>query len=247
MDKERVREEFNSVAQDHRKEGYEFWRWKSNPNKRTDFEQTRISIEKHLVKKAKNALEIGCGPGTWTKMIVKKTENLDLLDISKEMLNEAKSVIGNRANYILGDFEKHIFPEQSRYDLIVSIRALEYMSDKEAVVEKLFTLLRKGGRVFIITKNPYAELRKRVPFIGMFSKTPEIHTGWIYYRDLEKLFRKAGFRDIKTYPVVWHPYFVYRTKIHNTLTRQIHKKTHNKPIGDKCRRFIESYLITAKR
>lgn len=243
-----VKEEFNQVAY-HYKEGYEYWRWESTEGKKVDFEQTAKSIKYHLNNyKFDRLLEIGCGAGTWTRLLVDKTEKLDLLDISKNMIEIVKSKLGDKnINYLVGDFQQFDFPESAEYDGIVSVRALEYMENKEKVIKKIYKLLKKRGTVFIITKNPKRELRQRVPFLDMFLETPKLHRDWIGPEDLSNIFKEAGFKDIEIYPVVIQPFFIFRTGLHNKMASTIHNRTYNRPFNNKYSRFIESYMIKGKK
>lgn len=50
-------------------------------------------------------LEIGCGTGNFTKILMDKFKGIDALDISKEMVTIAKGKTGNKVNYHVVDFE----------------------------------------------------------------------------------------------------------------------------------------------
>jgi ubiquinone/menaquinone biosynthesis C-methylase UbiE len=243
MDERFLKEEFDRSAEEHG--DYEYWRWKSSPAKRSDYSRTYSCIRQHLGgRRFRRVLEIGCGPGTWSRILLKNSGSLDLVDVSKSMLSRAERALGRgKARYIEGDFQSVRL--RPGYDLIASFRALEYMEEKEKVMRKIYMLLKPGGRVMIITKNPKRELRKRLPLVGRISKTPKLHSKQIGHRELSALFRKAGFRDIRVHPVIVHPFLLFQTKMHVKISEKIYGRGCEMPMQDKYLRFIESYLIKA--
>ena len=142
-------------------------------------------------------LELGSGAGTWTKLFLEKCPDakFDLVDISGEMLDQAKENLGSYQNirYFEADFLD--FKPDKQYDLFFSSRALEYVPDKKRAVLKIAGLLRSGGRGFIITKTP-KYLRARV----FGRKIPRLHQGQIAPRKLKQLLSEAGFKNIAIYP-----------------------------------------------
>jgi ubiquinone/menaquinone biosynthesis C-methylase UbiE len=241
-----LEEEFDGAAKGH-KGGYERWRWMRNTGTRLDYERTKECIVKFFGKsRPLRMLEIGCGPGIWSRIFLKASKKLDLLDISKGMLDAARDVLGDgKVRYLLGDFQTFEFPESRKYDYIASIRSLEYMDHKPKAIKKMHSLLKKGGKIMIITKSPASELRKKVPLLGIVSKTPKLHRDQIRHDELEKMMMDAGFRKVKSHPVVIHPFFLFRTSLHNEISSRLYRKGHKMRM--KKSRFIESYMTTAEK
>jgi len=136
---------------------YEHARWHANSLVHAQYKMMCSLFDTHIaVSSCKNILEIGPGPGTWTKMLQKQAPaaKLTLLDISSEMLLRAKNNLAGskRVTFIEGDFiEKDI---RDLFDCVFSSRAIEYMEDKEALVQKLWDITLPGAQVVLITKTP---------------------------------------------------------------------------------------------
>lgn len=201
MKNEQIKEIYNRKAGTE----YEVRRWKETPLLRAGYRMTRHTIERHLLQSSSfyftHCLEVGPGPGTWTKLFIEKfpRAHFDLIDISDQMLKQARNVLKEKENirYIGSDFLK--FEPDRQYDFFFSSRTLEYISEKPAAVNKIFELLEAGKRGFIITKTPHytrARLRGR--------KFSRLHRGQVIPRDLRYLLEKRGFLDVNLYPATIH-------------------------------------------
>jgi tRNA (cmo5U34)-methyltransferase len=106
---------------------------------------------------AENMLDIGCGAGNNSIMIVrgKPGLNCDLVDLSLPMLERAKERlskenVGEVKTYH-GDFRDISLP-RSHYDLIVAAAVLHHLrddSDWELCFRKIYDLLKPGGALFV--------------------------------------------------------------------------------------------------
>ena len=106
---------------------------------------------------AKKMLDIGCGAGNNSIMIVRGIPGLDcdLIDLSRPMLERAKERLSKeRAGEIRafqGDFRDIPLPH-SHYDLIVAAAVLHHLrddSDWEYCFRKIYDLLKPGGALFV--------------------------------------------------------------------------------------------------
>lgn len=102
-------------------------------------------------------LDIGCGAGNNTlKLLQKRPDiNCDLLDISLPMLEKAQERISNRTTghvkIIHDDFRTATLSANS-YDVIFAAAVFHHLRDDadwEKAFQKLYTLLRVGGSVWI--------------------------------------------------------------------------------------------------
>ena len=119
---------------------------------------------------SENILEIGCGPGTWTRELQANSRAITALDLSFGMISQARSYVANpKVSFIQGDFISVAFPDM-QYDRIVSVRVLEYFKDKKLVLEKCYSLLNPGGRLVIITKSPGLIWKYRAKFYNRMKK-----------------------------------------------------------------------------
>ena len=155
MNTDKVKEKYNSDIQNKYKDGYESERWFSNEVQKANYYMTLNRIKKLALPINFNiCLELGPGHGTWTKELLKthKKARFDLVDISGEMLRLVKERFRDKdnINYIEGDWL--VYKLNAKYDFFFSIRAIEYIPQKEKVVEKIMSSLKHHGTGFIITK-----------------------------------------------------------------------------------------------
>lgn len=123
----------------------------------------RISLEliteasKRIVPHAENLLDVGCGAGNYTLMMLSKVENLNctLVDLSKPMLDKAFERVSQATNkkvrILQGDI-REVDLEENHFDIILAGAVLHHLRDDqdwEATFSKLYRLLRPGGCLMI--------------------------------------------------------------------------------------------------
>ncbi|XKT75426.1 MAG: class I SAM-dependent methyltransferase [Patescibacteria group bacterium UBA2103] len=182
---------YNTQMPEKQGRDYEHARWHANPRVKAQYEMMCSLFDSHIsVSSCKNILEIGPGPGTWTKVLHSQAPEakFTLLDISREMLARAKDNLKDEASisFIEGDFIETDIHDS--FDCVFSSRAIEYMEDKEALVSKLWKVTTPGGQVVLITKTPK-------PFLNMLRgrKLSGLHQGQITSRRLQSLLQAQGF------------------------------------------------------
>jgi len=192
-----VQEKYNSEDRTLYEEG----RWDSSPVARAGFILTREAIERSVLphlSRTKEYLELGPGPGTWTKVIraTIPSAQMHLVDISSSMLASAKKNLGEDSafTYTESDFLK--WSPAKEYDLFFSSRAIEYFPDKRPVVATIAHALKKGGEAFLITKLPHYH---RMKLLG--KKVGAFHEGQVTPQFLTELFRNVGMRSVDIRPV----------------------------------------------
>jgi len=117
---------------------------------------------------------------------------------------------------IVADFNKKLPLEDESYDGIFSKYAIEHISwhNVEGFIDEIYRILRPDGKAIIITANTYEQCKKIVEK-GVNKGTVEMLFGSQEFPDhggahktgfspeyAEKLFKKAGFTMVKTFP---HP------------------------------------------
>ncbi|MGC9352949.1 MAG: class I SAM-dependent methyltransferase [Mariniphaga sp.] len=123
----------------------------------------KISLElitesaKRIVPNAENLLDIGCGAGNLTLMMLSKLENLNctLVDLSKPMLDKAFERVSQQTDNIVtiiqGDVRDVELPKK-HYDIILAGAVLHHLRDDndwETTFRKLFKLLKPNGCLMI--------------------------------------------------------------------------------------------------
>lgn len=108
-------------------------------------------------------LDAGCGTGIFTLDILSSGSKVIGLDLSLPMLMRAKKKLkGYPFQMVLADILNLPFQESS-FDKVVSVTALEFIEDGKTAVGELFRVTKTGGRVMVATLNslsPWA-LRRR--------------------------------------------------------------------------------------
>jgi radical SAM/Cys-rich protein len=152
-------------------------------------------------------LDLGCGTGRDSYILsrlvgekgfvygIDMTENQ--IDIAKKYIDEQTSRFGYRkpnVMFILDYIEnvgKHFSGES--LDLVISNCVINLVEDKESVVREIYRILKYGGEFYF--SDIYAD--RRIP--GHLRKNPVLYGeclgGALYFRDFERLSKKAGFSD----------------------------------------------------
>lgn len=123
----------------------------------------KISLEliteasKRIVPNAENLLDIGCGGGNYSLMMLSKIPDLNctLVDLSKPMLDKAFERVSKKTNrkveILQGDIRDIQLPE-NHFDIILAGAVLHHLRDDfdwETTFEKLFKLLKPDGCLMI--------------------------------------------------------------------------------------------------
>jgi len=232
---------YNEVMPNKQGDDYEVARWHNTPIASVGYEQTNAAIRKYLPSTLQPAsiLEIGPGAGTWTKVLVEKYPEtlMTLLDISREMLDRARTALGDdRIMYIESAFDD--FTSNEQFELIFSSRMLEYMEDKETFAAKVADLLTSGGSAVLTTKLPhYTRLRLQGKRVSNF------HTGQIAPVRLGQLLEKNGLK-VQTIAAVTVNVPVFKSAKLNRLAGKLIGRLPLNPVTNTC---VESYLIVATK
>jgi SAM-dependent methyltransferase len=232
-----MREFYNRKSRNISTKGYEYARWFSTPVKRRQYKFSTISLLFHLKDiDFKSCLEVGCGPGTWTKLLIKKypKAKFSCLDISKEMIRQFKENIkAENVEAIVDNFLEHDF-KKKKFDFIFCSRAIEYIPNKPKVIEKFASLLKKNGKCIVVTSPPHPRVLAIKRAFG--KKIDKEHTKRISVDSMHRLLKKNGFKNIEFYPILFSDFFLIPTSF-------LFRKFYNKRWGVVSKMFASSYLV----
>ena len=93
----------------------------------------------------KAILDVGCGTGRLLKKLERMGANAVGIDISKQMVEKAKS-----KSLLAFQTDISDFAWSEPFDVVVSVLTFNYIEDKAAAFEKIWSLLKPGG-TFIIS------------------------------------------------------------------------------------------------
>ena len=123
----------------------------------------KISLEliteasKRIIPTAENLLDIGCGAGNYSLMMLSKLPNLNctLVDLSKPMLDKALERVSQKTSkkveILQGDI-REVPLKENHFDIILAGAVLHHLrddSDWETTFSKLYMLLKPGGCLMI--------------------------------------------------------------------------------------------------
>jgi SAM-dependent methyltransferase len=207
---------------------YQHMRWFKTRLTQAEYDITRtVLLEDLMLSADTRALEIGCGPGTWTREVAPLVGQLTAVDISAEMIEQARQYVeADNVSFVHSDVA--LLPLQEKYDAVFSVRVVEYLEDWEPVVTRLLDAVAPGGRAVIITKTPISVYRGtgRYLAVGRYGRRvlrrlrgipqPPTEPFWQKYlppTKLADLFEERGLEQVLIRPVIYGlPIFVRGTK-----------------------------------
>lgn len=129
----------------------------------THFERSLTGLTDALLsfaapKPGMAVLDIGCGAGTTTDAVAKLVSPGKAvgLDISEPLIEAAREVNGERAEYILADASDYAFSPE--YDLVISRLGVMFFADPVKSFANIRTSLRRGGKLAFICWRPQSEI-----------------------------------------------------------------------------------------
>jgi ubiquinone/menaquinone biosynthesis C-methylase UbiE len=165
------------------------------------------------------------------------------LDISQEMIKRAQQRLAEsstKIKYMNVDFLQNNL-ESNSFDNIISIRNLEYFSDKKAFLNETYRLLKKNGNLLLITKNP--------TYSSNVSNRKLLHTSQINIDDLLQMLISCGYKIKCIHPAIFGKLF--RFSLFRGLFSLIHRIINLLPIGmtrSKTLSYLsESFLVYAEK
>jgi 2-polyprenyl-3-methyl-5-hydroxy-6-metoxy-1,4-benzoquinol methylase len=130
-------------------------------------------------------LEIGCGIGNMTEILI-KYGNVTATDYDKYYIANAKKRLKNKVKVGFGDAETgKFFFKNRKFDVVINFNVLEHIKNDEAAIENMGNVLKKGGKLAIVTpahKILFGTLDKNLDHYRRYSKD-----------DISEKFVKAGF------------------------------------------------------
>jgi SAM-dependent methyltransferase len=115
---------------------------------------------RQLPQGCQRALDVGCGAGAFAAQLAQRSKQVDAVDRSAAMIEEAKRRTPDNVNCVLADVLVDPLPSKD-YDAIFSITALHHMPLQDAL-PVLADALRAGG-VLAAVALPRPDPRRELP------------------------------------------------------------------------------------
>ena len=156
--------------------------------------QRRVSVFWKLFRdqklpKTSKILDVGCGAGTYVRLLGEAGYQVVGLDYSFPTLQRAKSADSqNRYRFLEGDAYCLPFPDE-KFDVIISIGIFQAIEHSQRVVDELVRVLRPNGLLIVECLNGRGiaalisrmskKARETVPRVRTYS--PNIVEGWFLH------------------------------------------------------------------
>jgi ubiquinone/menaquinone biosynthesis C-methylase UbiE len=105
---------------------------------------------KHIAVRCEAALDIGCGTGTFTRLLAKRSNRVVALDLSPRMIEVAKARSKHNSNieFQVADATRWAFPVEE-FDCVVSIATLHHLPIEDTLL-KMRETLKVGGTLAVL-------------------------------------------------------------------------------------------------
>lgn len=104
-----------------------------------------------------NALDAGCGRGNYTRILLKRAQEVSALDYSEDHIDALKRRLGHLSQLSLHVGSADNLPfENEQFDLVVHSEVLEHIDDDKKVLSEIFRVMQPGGRLIISVPVPPA-------------------------------------------------------------------------------------------
>ncbi len=122
--------------------------YKTNFGKKVDFLE-KIAISKLLSNiKPTKILEIGCGTGHWTEFFCSLNFNVTAIDISKPMIEIAKTKNISCANFMVANASNLDF-ESNFFELVAAITVLEFTDNPIQVLNEMYRVAKINSKLIV--------------------------------------------------------------------------------------------------
>lgn len=152
----------------------------------------------NLIKKNLKLLDIGCGNGFFLEEVIK----LGLKDVwgvepGAASVEKASKKIKPRIKADI--FKNGLFPKNS-FDLVCCFHTLDHIVDPNMFLRNVYSVLKPGGSICFVVHDTDG---LSVKLFGEKSPIFDIEHVYLFNkRSLTGIFKKNGFRDIKTFSVI---------------------------------------------
>ena len=104
----------------------------------------------------KSILDAGCGPGRYAEILMDRGADVIGLDLSPEMIQEAKSRNNDRGQFFVHDLSEpfHMCVD-GQFDLVLSALVLHSIPDWTSTIREFHRILKPGGQVIVSMEHPF--------------------------------------------------------------------------------------------
>jgi len=130
--------------------------------------------------KGKKILDVGCGKGKFSRILVQKGAIITGIDPSLKLLEYTKDIKDGK--FQIGTATDLRF-EDEEFDYVFAIEVIEHIPEYKRAIREMVRVLKKGGKICIIDKNIIGlTYRFLFPFL-LLKKIKEYTNNWMYPKD----------------------------------------------------------------
>jgi len=141
--------------------------WKADQSKpwnRLGYQQVEHNLKKHIPMNSRplRVLDAGGGNGLDSLRLARMNHRIDLVDISREMLNDARAsaalagVTDRLATHAIDVFSIDEEFAEDEFDIVLCHNVIQFVDEVTPLLEKLCRVLKPGGFLSLISTNQYS-------------------------------------------------------------------------------------------
>ena len=177
----------------------ETWNWETPAGKLRW--KRRVGMLKEKLEPGSRVLELGCGTGYFTRELVDTGAEITAIDISPDLLGEARKEIRSSNVEFRVDNAYELSFGNGSFDHVIGSSVLHHLEIREALSE-MYRVLKPGGQVAFTEPNmmnPQIALQKNIPAIKRRMGDSPDETAFFKWQ-IKRLLRDAGFSSIRVVP-----------------------------------------------
>jgi 2-polyprenyl-3-methyl-5-hydroxy-6-metoxy-1,4-benzoquinol methylase len=128
------------------------WSWHDDP-KRLVFYLSRYKFVAKMLEGAGHVLEVGCGDGFGTRIVVQAVKQLTAVDFDPEFIRSAQEIMSDRWPFTCAVHDVLEQPVTGEFDAVFSLDVLEHIEskDEDRFIRNMIAPLKSAGIAIIGT------------------------------------------------------------------------------------------------
>jgi len=178
----------------------EIWGWATPAGLERARRRTELLIERSSIKPGMKVLEFGCGTGMFSRRIAAAGAMLTAIDLSPDLIAEAKKESNPNITYQIGDIEMLPFTDTT-FDAVIGSSVLHHVQVEKAL-KNAFRVLKPGRMIAFAEPNMLnlqIAIQKNVPYIKRRMGDSPDETAFFRW-PMARLLKQLGFIDIVVDP-----------------------------------------------
>ncbi len=184
---------------------YDSWSSTYDHDRNLTRDLDQITTRNTLVNlKFKNVLELGCGTGKNTQLLTAISEDVQALDFSEGMIEQARQKItATNVEFSVADLTQAWPTRNDSHDLIACNLVLEHIEDLSHIFSEAFRSLQKGGRFYISELHPFRQYQGGKARFQSGEKVTEVHA---YVHHVSEFLQSAATNNLslECFNEYWH-------------------------------------------